>query len=295
MGNNSSRTETINWDKIKTENIDTPNLYLGSNFNNANNLITKLNLPKELLKDNLDTETEIDLLDKKILNNNFNLSEFNSSTSPFISSEKYLSLSKKLENSLNLKGGGLDDESSTSETDNNSEEIKNKNKNKFKSVLSELSYVSSSAHTGNEQSEEDDDDSNEETENNLKGKYKSEQSEEDDDSNEETENNLKGKYKSEQSEEDDDDSNEETENNLKGKYKSEQSEEDDDDSDEETENNLKGKYKSEQSEEDDDDSDEETENNLKRKYKSEQTENNSSTVYSTTIDNEVNTSDINII
>jgi cobalamin biosynthesis protein CobT len=249
MGNNSSRTETINWDKIKTDDVTAPDLYLGSNPNNANvnNLITKLNLPKDLLKDNLETETEIDLLDRKVQNNHFvSLNELNSSTSPFISSDKYLALTNKLQNNLNQLGGALDDESSTSITEDNTSKnniakdniTKNNVKSKFKSMISELSYISSSAHTGNDSVEEDD-----------------EEEEEEEDNNDDNES----------------DESDKTTPELKNKYKSQETSEVSNDDESEVSN-------------DDEDSNEETdEDNL-----------GNSTVYSTTIDNEVNTSDINL-
>jgi cobalamin biosynthesis protein CobT len=248
MGNNSSRTETINWDKIKTENVETPvHSYLGSN---ANNLITKLNLPKDIISNNMDTDTEINLLDLKVKSNNLINLDLNSSTSPFISSEKYLSLTKKLENNLNnlnQLGGGLEDESSTSYTEDN-KKLKGKNNNKLKSLkLSDrLSYVSSSAHTGNKESEDNSEDNSED---------KSEDNSEDN------------------SEEDDDKSDQTTPNNIKKKHNKIDKSDKTDKSDKSDEDML-------DDEEEDDD---------------EELMGGSETVYSTTIDNEVNTSDINLV
>ena len=243
MGNNSSRTETINWDKIKTDNVSPPELYLGSNTNKANSLITKLNLPKEITRNlgtGTESETDIDLFDKSFLTKNFiNINELNSSTSPFISSEKYLSLTKKLQNNLNQVGGALDDESSTSVTENDENQKNTKIKSKFNSVLSELSYVSSSAHTGND---------NESSENNDNDESENNDNDESDNSNETT---VDDKIKKK--------------NNKMKKGKSESSD-DSDDSD------------------DIDDSDNDDDDDL-----------GNSTVYSTTIDNEVNTSDINLV
>ena len=259
MGNNSSRTETINWDKIKTENVETPvHSYLGSN---ANNLITKLNLPKDI--NNMDTETEIDLLDLKVKSNNLINLDLNSSTSPFISSEKYLSLTKKLENNLNQLGGALDDESSTSYTED--DKLKEKNNNKLKSLkLSDrLSYVSSSAHTGNHKS---DDKSDDKSEDNSEDKS-------DDNSEDKSDDN------SEDNSEDNSDDNSEDNSDDNS---------DDDKSDQTTPNNIKKKHnKSDKSDEDMLDDDEEEDD--------EELMGGSETVYSTTIDNEVNTSDINLV
>ena len=194
MGVSQSKTpkpensDTINWNKIKTENISSSFPNFNGLSNEAQHLIASLNIP-EITESPASEFTVNHILDKISTNlNQDDQMKFNqlldqvssqtaqendlSETSPFISSEMYNYLVKNESQKgggkhnvrkLNTKKGGskLDDDSDTSSTSSNSsdedlvdsteeEVIKKKNmkKNKHKKKPnSELSYLSSSAHT----------------------------------------------------------------------------------------------------------------------------------------------------
>jgi hypothetical protein len=148
MGQNQSKnnSETINWNKIKTDNISSSVPNFNGLSNDAKNLIASLNIP-EITESQTSEITVNNILDK--ISNNLgkdDLQKFNqlldqvssqtaedselSATSPFISSEMYNYLisnnneeiqkggSRKLKNK---KGGyNLDDDSSTSSTSSDS-------------------------------------------------------------------------------------------------------------------------------------------------------------------------------
>jgi hypothetical protein len=198
--NSKSETETINWDKLKTENMSSTNANFNGLSNEAKDLIASLNIP-EITQSETSEFTVSHILDKintgltkedkskfnQLLNKVSvqNGTEDLSTTSPFISSEmyEYLLNSKSSEENKQKnkqtnkqtggtkKGGAWDDndESDTSSTssdssledilDSTEEEVmkqkqkKDKQKKQKKAQDSEmsggeLSYLSSSAHTG---------------------------------------------------------------------------------------------------------------------------------------------------
>lgn len=172
MGLNSSKnnTESINWDKLETEQMSSTLPSLKNISNDAERLIIELNVPK-----NQNTESEIEdniftwikNIDEPtdIKNDSF------SDTSPFISSDMYKYLKNKHTDEItssnieSMKGGAVNNsetsDTSSSPKKNNRKNKKNKNK-KFtsseeSSIMSggELSYLSSSAHTDSNNSEEE--------------------------------------------------------------------------------------------------------------------------------------------
>ena len=186
MGSSNSKSEsdTINWNNVKTENFTSNLPNFNSLSNDAKQLISSLNLPDFTQSETSDVDIS-NILSK--FTKNTEQSEDLSNTSPFISSEMYDNLvnsktseqiggakSKKNKKYKNKKGGAIvDDDSDTSSTSSDSdlEDIlesseqdikKNKDKKNKKRKESsdedelsggELSYISSSAHTGGEYSD----------------------------------------------------------------------------------------------------------------------------------------------
>lgn len=168
MGLNSSKnnTESINWDKLETEQMSSTLPVLKKISNDAERLIIELNVPK-----NQNTESEIEdniftwiknMDDTKDIKN-----ESFSDTSPFISSDMYKYLKDKHTDevtSTNIESmkGGAPNNSETSSTSSSSKKNKKNKNRKFtsseeSSIMSggELSYLSSSAHTDSNNSEEE--------------------------------------------------------------------------------------------------------------------------------------------
>jgi hypothetical protein len=168
MGNTSSKdSETINWNKIKTENVSSSIPNLNGLSKDAQTLIASLNIP-QITESQTSEFTVNHILDKISTNLNENdQKKFNqlldqvssqsaseaelSATSPFISSEMYNYLVKnenknqkggKITRKIKSKKGGskLDDDSSTSSTssdssmedllDSNEDDIKKNKKDK---------------------------------------------------------------------------------------------------------------------------------------------------------------------
>ena len=109
MGANNSKnnSDTINWNKINTNDMSSTIPNIKGISNEANQLISKLKLP-EISENNSSEINTLKILNNKTNTNDVLLSDsFDSASSPFITSEmyNYIINNYKIE-SKNLKGGG---------------------------------------------------------------------------------------------------------------------------------------------------------------------------------------------
>ncbi len=169
MGNSSSKynTDSLNWDKINTESMSSviPNL---ENINkDAKKLVTSLIVEKNVNNFNLedtdsDNENLFSWVNNKIGNDVKEVSnkeDVYSDTSPFISSDMYKYLADKNSSAtseLVPQQGGAKKSSSTSSTSSTPRKNNSSHKGYDSSSIesnSNLSYISSSAHTENKTSD----------------------------------------------------------------------------------------------------------------------------------------------
>jgi hypothetical protein len=114
----SKNTETINWNNVKTDDMSSTLPNFNNISNEAKQLITKLNLPEIS-----DTNSEFDA--SFIFNKNNELEGGSdhgeeNNTSPFITSEMYNYIINKYNNTNEMIGGGVDDESSSTSSTSSS-------------------------------------------------------------------------------------------------------------------------------------------------------------------------------
>ena len=168
MGLTSSKqqnTESLNWDKINTESMSTTMPNVNNISKDANLLISTLTINDQIDLENTESENEnlftwIKTIGDKKEESIDNTDSF-SETSAFISSDMYKYLMNKNSESATSAaqvGGGIQEDSSTSST-SSSPKKKNKKTNKKRIVTTsssmsggDLSYISSSAHTENNES-----------------------------------------------------------------------------------------------------------------------------------------------
>ncbi len=167
MGLTSSKqqnTESLNWDKINTESMSTTMPNVNNISKDANLLISTLTINDQIDLENTDSENENlftwikTIGDKKEepIDNTDSFSE----TSAFISSDMYKYLMNKNSESATSAaqvGGGIQEDSSTSSTSSSPKKNKKTNKKRIVTTSSsmsggDLSYISSSAHTENNES-----------------------------------------------------------------------------------------------------------------------------------------------
>jgi hypothetical protein len=147
MGANNSKnnSETINWNKINTNDMSSTIPNIKGISNEANQLISKLKLP-EISENNSSEINTLKILNNKTTTNDVLLSDsFDSNSSPFITSEMYNYIINNYKTeSKKLKGGGqknqkggddmedLDNSStsSTSSASSMSEDISSESKKK---------------------------------------------------------------------------------------------------------------------------------------------------------------------
>lgn len=109
MGTNNSKnnSDTINWNKINTNDMSSTIPNIKGISNEANQLISKLRLP-EISENNSSEINTFKIFDNKINTNDVLLSDsFDSVSSPFITTEMYNHIIKNYKtNRINLQGGG---------------------------------------------------------------------------------------------------------------------------------------------------------------------------------------------
>lgn len=166
MGLTSSKqqnTESLNWDKINTESMSTTLPNVNNISKDANLLISTLTINDKVDLENTESENENLFTWIKTIGDNKNKEPINntdsfSETSAFISSDMYKYLMNKNSESATSAaqvGGGIQEDSSTSST--SSSPKKKSNKKKVVTTSSsmsggDLSYISSSPHTENNES-----------------------------------------------------------------------------------------------------------------------------------------------
>lgn len=140
MGGNQSKSETINWKDIKTNDFSSTLPKIDGISSDAKLLVAQLTMPEMS-----ETSSEFNvnnLFDRQKLVNPIDVNNLSESSSPFITSEMYNTMLNKYHKPM--VGGG-------NNTTTTSEAPRIKNTRRIKNESTEnstLSYVSSSAHTG---------------------------------------------------------------------------------------------------------------------------------------------------